>query len=176
MRTYAGTGERGGLGTKPLEERLADLYAAHADGVVRLAFLLTGDRSAAEDICQDAFARVGGRLVGLRDQDKASGYLFKTVVNLSRGHGRRIQRDRRLDDRLPRPGSALQPDVELHDAVARALMRLPLRQRAAVFCRYFADLTEGQTAEVLNCTVGAARSLTFRAMATLRDHLREVDE
>ena len=168
-------GRRGGLHTKSLEEHLADLYAAHAARAVRLAYLLTGDAGAAEDISQEAFARVGGRLLRLREPDRAAGYLLRTVMNLSRGHGRRLERDRRMTDRLPSPGAALQPDLALHDEVSQAVMKLPLRQRAAIFCRYFADLTESQTAEILDCSVGAARSLTFRAMETLRAELQEVE-
>lgn len=49
----------GGSSLKPLEKRLADLYSSHAGGVIRLAYLLTGDREAAEDVCQEAFARLG---------------------------------------------------------------------------------------------------------------------
>jgi RNA polymerase sigma-70 factor (sigma-E family) len=168
-------GARRRFHTKPLEKRLGDLYSTHSPAAIRLAFLLTGDRDTAEDICQEAFARVGGRLGGLRDRERASGYLFKTVVNLSRGHGRKLRRDRLLKDRLPDPPATHLPDVALHDEVSRALMRLPFRQRAAVFLRYFEDLPEGQTAEVLNCSVSAARSLTFRAMENLRNHLQEVD-
>jgi RNA polymerase sigma factor (sigma-70 family) len=168
-------GARRGFPTKSLERRLGDLYSIHSRGTIRLAFLLTGDRDVAEDICQEAFARVGGRLGALRDPERASGYLFKTVVNLSRGHGRRLRRDRQLRDRLPDHSATHLPDVAMHDEVSRALRRLPFRQRAAVFFRYFEDLSEGQTAEVLNCSVSAARSLTFRAMENLRYHLQEVD-
>jgi DNA-directed RNA polymerase specialized sigma24 family protein len=54
-------------------------------------------------------------------------------------------------------------------------MRLPLRQRTAVFLRFYEDLTEEQAAEVLNCTTNAIRSLTFRAMEGLRRELRGVN-
>jgi RNA polymerase sigma factor (sigma-70 family) len=168
-------GARGRFRTSPLEKRLADLYATQSWAAIRLAFLLTGDRAAAEDICQEAFVRVGGKLVGLRDPERASGYLFKTVVNLSRGHGRRLRRDRQLQNRLAGPSATQPPDLALRDDVTRALMRLPLRQRAAIFFRYFEDLPENRTAELLNCSVAAARSLTFRGMENLRNHLQEVD-
>jgi RNA polymerase sigma factor (sigma-70 family) len=166
---------RRGFRTEPLEKRLADLYSTQSRAAIRLAFLLTGDRDIAEDICQEAFARVGGRLGGLREPERASGYLFKTVVNLSRGHGRSVRRDRQLRERLPDPSARHLPDVAVRDELFRALMQLPLRQRAAIFFRYFEDLPEGQMAEVLNCTASAARSLTFRAMENLRNHMREVD-
>jgi RNA polymerase sigma factor (sigma-70 family) len=159
--------------TKSFGERLEDLYSAHGAHAVRLAFLLTGDQNEAEDICQEAFARVGGRLGALRDPERASGYLFRTVVNLSRSHGRRLRKDRRLFERLPTDASVPPPDVSVRDAMARELMRLPLRQRTALFCRYYADLTEAQTSEVLNCSAAAARSLVFRALENVRRHMKE---
>jgi DNA-directed RNA polymerase specialized sigma24 family protein len=122
---------RGGIRTSSTEERLTDLYSAYAGKAVRLAFLLTGDRDAAEDVCQEAFARVGAKLHGLRDRDRISSYLYRTVVNLSRGRGRLLLRDRRLHARLRPQGAAQLPDVATHDQVARALLRLPERQRAA---------------------------------------------
>jgi RNA polymerase sigma factor (sigma-70 family) len=158
-----------------VEKRLAELYSVHAGGAVRLAYLLTGDRDAAEDICQEAFARIGGKRGGLRHPDRAAGYLFRTILNLSRGHGRRLGRDRGLREKLPAGSQALIPDLETRDELAHALLRLPQRQRAAVFLRYYEDLSENQAAEVLNCSVAALRSLTFRAMDALRNHLQEMN-
>ena len=158
-----------------VEKRLGELYSCHARSAIRLAYLLTGDRDAAEDICQEAFVRVGGKLGALRDPERASGYLFRTVVNLSRGHGRRLQRERRLGRELPDVSTAQLPDLAARDELSRALMGLGLRQRAAVFLRFYEDLTEAQAAEVLGCTENALRSLTFRAMEKLRDQLKGVD-
>jgi RNA polymerase sigma factor (sigma-70 family) len=170
----AGTQRR--FRTRSIEDHLADLYASHSRAAIRLAFLLTGDRDTAEDICHEAFARVGGRLGGLRDPERASGYLFRTVVNLSRSHGRGLRRDKHLKERLHDPSVNQFPDIAVRDELVQALMRLPLRQRAAVFFRYYEDLSEGEVADVLNCSVDAARSLTFRAMEKLRKNLQEVDK
>jgi len=48
---------------------------------------------------------------------------------------------------------------------------LPLRQRTAVFLRYYEDLSEARTAEVLGCSISAIKSLTFRAKEALRKEL-----
>src|SRR6266567_6948644 len=74
--------------------RLGDLYRGHADGAVRLAYLLTGDRALAEDLVQDAFVRLAGRLVHLRDQQAFEAYLRRTVVNLSNSYFRRRKVER----------------------------------------------------------------------------------
>ncbi len=83
-----------------IDQRLGDLYAAHATGVRRMAYLITGDTDAAEDLLQEAFVRVGARLLKLRDPEGAAGYLYRTVMNLARDHGRRLGRDRALNKRV----------------------------------------------------------------------------
>jgi RNA polymerase sigma factor (sigma-70 family) len=54
------------------------------------------------------------------------------------------------------------------------VLALPPRQRAAVALRYYEDLTEAQTAEILGCSIGTVKSQTHRALATLRHKLEEV--
>lgn len=159
---------------KPVtRKRLEDLYSTHATAATRLAYLLTGDRVVAEDMCQEAFTRVGGKLGALRDPERAPGYLLRTVVNLSRGYGRGRQRQWRLGQKLSGAPDVQSPDLAVRDELSRALMRLPLRQRTALFLRYYEDLTEAQAAEVLNCSVNAIRSLTFRAKEALRPELEK---
>src|SRR5438034_11204932 len=74
--------------------RLGELYLRHAHDAVRLAYLLTGDRALAEDLVQDAFVRLAGRLVHLRDPGAFDAYLRRTVVNLSHSHFRRRKVER----------------------------------------------------------------------------------
>ncbi|MEU4546829.1 sigma-70 family RNA polymerase sigma factor [Nonomuraea dietziae] len=52
-----------------------------------------------------------------------------------------------------------------------ALRALPPRQRAVIVLRYWEDLSETQTAEVLGCTVGTVKSQASKAMAKLRSAL-----
>src|SRR6266536_6050603 len=93
--------------------RLGELYLRHADDSVRLAYLLTGERALAEDVAQDAFVRLAGRLVHLRDPGAFDAYLRRTVVNLANSHFRRkrlerayLKRERgsvRSDESMPDP-------------------------------------------------------------------------
>ena len=150
---------------------LEELYVRHAPECVRLAFLLTSDRAAAEDIAQDAFIKVAGRFRHLRRPEAFEAYLRRTVVNLSMSHHRRNRTERRS---LAREGAGRQiasvepPDLTDRDELRAALRALPPRQRAAVVLRYYGDLTEFQVAESLGCSVTAARSLVFRGMEALR--------
>jgi hypothetical protein len=79
--------------------RLAELYAEHAPRAGRLAYLLVGDRDVAEGIVQEAFVRVAGRLWTLRNPDAFDAYLRQTVLNLARGHMRRLRLQRAYLDR-----------------------------------------------------------------------------
>ena len=73
---------------------LADLYLRHGDDAVRLAYLLTGDRALAEDLVQDAFVKLAGRLVHLRDPGAFDAYLRRTIVNQANSHFRRKRVER----------------------------------------------------------------------------------
>jgi RNA polymerase sigma-70 factor (sigma-E family) len=138
---------------------------------VRLAAFLTSDRDNAEEVVQDAYVKVHGSWRGLRDPDKAEAYLRTAVVNLSRSRLRRRQvvakhRPEPLGDMASAESQAMRTSER--DAVLHALRQLPRRQREAVTLRYFADLTEAQTAAAMGCSTGAVKSHTSRAMVALR--------
>lgn len=155
----------------PFNERLSELYSAHASNAVRLATLLTGDPDAAQDIAHEAFARLGSRFLALRDPERAAGYLYRTVANLAKGHGRTLGRDRRLKERL----SATRPRPEnippLGGAIWEALLQLPMRQRTALFLRHYLDMSEAEAAEAMSLSTAAMKSLTHRATEACRKHL-----
>ena len=149
---------------------LEDLYVRHAPEAIRLAYLLTSDPHLAQDIGQEAFIRVAGRYRHLRSPGAFDAYLRRTVTNLCMSHHRRRRVERAYAEReraTPERAAEL-PDVASRDEIIIALRSLPMRQRAAVVLRYYADLPEHDVAEALGCSVTAARSLVFRAMETLR--------
>jgi RNA polymerase sigma-70 factor (sigma-E family) len=153
--------------------RLGELYAAHAPDATRLAYLLTGDRALAEDLVHEAFVRLFGRFRDLRNPDAFGAYLRTTVVNLARSHFRRRRVEREYMDRTGRePDVERDVDLEGREAMWRALQGLRPRQRAAIVLRYYEDLTEVQTAEVLGCAVGTVKSLVSRGIDQLRQELR----
>lgn len=150
---------------------LGEFYAAHADSAKRLAYLLTGDKELAEDIAQDAFVKMAGRLGGLRNRDASVAYLRQTVVNLSRSHFRRNRLERSYlwrEATMHRMETVEGRDVLEADSLWNELQSLAYRQRCAVVLRYYEDLSEHQTADVLGCSVGAVKALTNRAMEQLR--------
>lgn len=151
-------------------ERSAQLYAAHAPEAARLAYLLTGDKELAQDIAQEAFVKIMGRFGDLRNPDSFRSYMRTTVTNIARGHFRRLRVQRSwLRSAESRPASVdTQPDHETRQDLWGRLAVLPYRQRAALVLRYYEDLSESSTADVLGCSPAAVKSLVARAMETLR--------
>ena len=150
---------------------VASLYEQHSPAAFRLAYLLTGDPDLAEDLVQDAFVRIIGRLAQVRSPEAFDAYLRRTVVNLSYGVFRRRAVERAYLAR--EAGLAATPAAELPD-VAEAgvlwsqLQRLAPRQRAALVLRFYDDLSEQQTAEVFGCSVRTVKSLVSRGLVAMR--------
>lgn len=156
---------------------LEQAYLQHAPGMIGFAYLLTGDRGAAEDLVQDAFVKVASKWRSLREPEAFHGYLRRTVVNLHTSGLRRrrlerahIARERASADTDQAADTT--PGVDDRDELRRALHLLPARQRAAIVLRYYADLSERQAADELNCSEAAVRSLVLRGMETLRGQIR----
>lgn len=164
-------------GERRAEGRLADLYRRHVPAAIRLAWLMTGSEAQAEDLAHDAFIRVAGRFGDLRDPDAFNAYLKRTVINLANSFFRRRRVERAFLEAEGRAATRPTPEAVEHDPVEREhlwrkLMVLPPPQRAAIVLRYYEDLSEAQTADLLRCPVGTVKSLVSRGLETLR---REVE-
>ena len=143
------------------EDALAALYAREHAPMVRLAHLLTGSPTAAEDVVHDAFVGLAPHLDRL---ERPGAYLRTAVVNGCRAHHRHRARS-------GGPVEVLS-SVELPPGLlefAHALRRLPERQRTAVVLRYYGDLSDVEIAEHLGCARATVRVLVHRALARLRE-------
>jgi RNA polymerase sigma-70 factor (sigma-E family) len=143
-------------------ENLLALYRERYESMVRLAYLLTGNRSVAEEIVQDAFVAVH------RNWDRATspgGYLRTTVVNNARTwHRRRALEERHRPGRPDDAGFAA-------DEMWDMLQRLPERQRAAVVLRFYEDLPDAEIARILGCRLPTVRTAVHRGLAALRKEM-----
>jgi RNA polymerase sigma-70 factor (sigma-E family) len=152
-------------------DEVAHLYAQHAASLLRLAELLTGDRALAEELVQEAFVRSWRHWGRLRQDGSALAYVRQTLVNLTRDSFRRRFREAR-HRLLTQPVATTDgPDVDRRVDLERALARLPLRKRACVVLRFYADLSEEDTARVLGVSVGTVKSQTHKALGLLAREL-----
>jgi RNA polymerase sigma factor (sigma-70 family) len=145
-----------------------DLYAAYGAEALRLAYFLTGNRALAEDVAQEAFVRLLKGFHNLRNPDAFRTYLLRTVTNLTNSHFRKSKRERDFVRRGAEVRSDHQVDIGSRDMLWSALLRLPERQRTALVLHYCHDLSEQQTADVMQISLKALKSLVGRGLTKLR--------
>jgi RNA polymerase sigma-70 factor (sigma-E family) len=154
------------------EAAVAALYQAHYEPLVRLAALLVGDTTMAEDVVQDCFVALHGGWRRLRAADHALPYLRQSVVNRSRSLLRHQAVAERYLSRAPTPDLASAEDSALESwqrsVVISALGMLPARQREALVLRYYAGLANPQAAAVMGVTEGTVKRHVWRALGSLR--------
>jgi DNA-directed RNA polymerase specialized sigma24 family protein len=153
-------------GEQPVACEFEDLYRAQQASVVQLAWLLTHDTAAAEDVAQDAFVALF-RMFG--DVENPVAYLRRCVVNGVYQRTRSRDRERRRDGLViaGQPSSIDGPTGGVADLVAT----LPLDQRTAVVLRYWGGLRDHEIAEAMGIRPGTARSHLSRATSRLRKEL-----
>jgi len=151
------------------EAALTDLYRLHALRLIRLGYVMLGDRQAAEDVVQDAFAGLYRRWGRLADHAKAPQYLRSSVLNGCRSAIRRNRPGMKVLDFDPAVVSA-EADVlagEQQRVLMRAIRRLPRRQREALVLRFYLDEPDAEIARLMGIRESTVRSTTHRALAAL---------
>jgi RNA polymerase sigma-70 factor (sigma-E family) len=134
----------------------------------RTAFLLCGERHAAEDLLQQTLERSYVAWHRVSHADEPDAYVRRIMIN---EHARRFRRTLReaLVTEVPEPRDSTGPDwADTRSALLSALAALPPRQRQAVVLRYWEDLSETQTAAAMGCSVGTVKSQAARGIARLR--------
>lgn len=137
-----------------------DFYTERWPYAFRLAALMIHDAEAGADIAQDVFASMSRRWATIERPDA---YLQRSLTNAC-SNWRRARRTAAARLHLLAVHDA--DEVSL-DALADVVARLPFRQRAVVVLRYYADLSEAQIAQALDCRPGTVKSLGSRALAAL---------
>jgi RNA polymerase sigma-70 factor (ECF subfamily) len=143
----------------------------------RAAFLL-GAGEEADDVVQEAFVKAFRHLSRFRAGEPFGPWLLRIVANETRNLTRSRRRRAALALRLAGPDTTA-PDGPVDEVLAAerraglvaAVNALPDRERKVLVCRYFLDLSEAETAQVLACPLGSVKSRTWRALNRLRGSL-----
>ncbi len=164
----------------------AELVQARGPALHRAAYLMVGDTALAQDLVQEALVKTYAAWPRLREPAKAEAYCRKAITTTAISWFRRKSwSGERPTETLPevaphpdRAGSSRSSDhadhaerVALEQTLWQALQQLPARQRAAIVLRYYEDLTEVQTAELMSCAVGTVKSQVAAGLAKLRESL-----
>lgn len=171
-------------GAPEREEDFRHFVEVHWLGLVRSAYLLLGDPDAAEELVEQTLAKVHHHWDRRVRDGAPMAYVRRTLVNEAISAARRRWVRQTLLGGLSDPGAdsshaLLHTDprddhrgADERDLLLRALQDLPPRMRAVVVLRYFDDLNEAATAEVLGISVGSARSHASRGLHRLRTVVR----
>ena len=162
---------------RSVEEEFTAFVTERGSALVRVAYVLTGDQRAAEDLVQGALAKAFVRWS--RIGEDAEAYVRRIIYNDRVSGWRRRSRSREFPTaRLP---DVAAPQRHDHDTTMRlvlreALLSLPPRQRAVLVLRYLEDRSVQETAEALGCRPGTVASQASRALRKLKDLMPDAPE
>lgn len=159
----------------PADSAEDDFHAfvvARTPALSRTAYLLTGDAQLAEDLVQTALFKAARSWHRIQDSPEAYVRRILYTQNVSWWRARRF-RETTLGS-YDAPAAAVDADLRL--SLEQALAQLTTRQRTVLVLRYFEDLTEVQTAQVLGIGAGTVKSIARQALARLRTLAPELRE
>jgi RNA polymerase sigma-70 factor (sigma-E family) len=140
--------------------------------LLRTAYLLTGDRVAAEELVQDTLVRLYPKWHLVEASDVPLAYVRRSLTNGFVNYTRRASRRETAVEFLPERADLRDLPGQLDDReeLWSLLGELPDRQRAALVLRFFHDLSDDEIGAALDCRIGTVRSLISRGLAALREH------
>ena len=154
---------------KRARQEFTEFVTARSGSLIRLAYVLTGDQPAAEELLQTALTRTAGRWESIHTAPEA--YVRQIMYREQVNWWRRRRRETTMAD-LPDQAVAVPAiSVETRLTLQEALRALPTGKRAVLYLRYLEDLPEAQVADILGCSVGTVRSQTHKAIAQLKSAL-----
>ncbi|WP_426246839.1 SigE family RNA polymerase sigma factor [Nocardioides sp. LHG3406-4] len=168
------------MASRSRDADFASYLAAREQAHLRTAYALTGNLHDAQDLVQTALAKLYLAWDSVRDRESLDGYVRRIMVNENTSLWRRAwKRREHPSDDLPDLPAAGPRDHSDSARLWTFVQTLPTRQRAVVVLRYYEELSEAETADVLGISVGTVKSQTSRALAALRERapqsLREED-
>jgi RNA polymerase sigma-70 factor (sigma-E family) len=161
----------------PPDATFEAFYRSERRRILAVVVLLTGDRAAAEDVVQDAFAAALRRWAVISTYDRPGDWVKRVAVNRAISRFRRGRNERIALERVAGRSGADRPDwggaEPAEDALWAAVRRLPRRQAQVIALMYVDDQSTRQVAETLGCSVGAVKSHLHRAKHHLAETLAQ---
>jgi len=154
-----------------------ELYTRYADYVYNIAYGVLNNREAAEDVTQEVFVLVYRALRRFRKGSRFSTWLYRIAVNRALDEARAVRRRRWVPFSPPldqKPAAGADPASKddqraLSEVVSQVLSKLPEPHRRVLTLRHFADLNVEELADVLGCSVAAAKVRLHRARKKFRE-------
>lgn len=157
-----------------------ELVMDHSHAMFRLAWRLTSDESAAEDIVQEAFIKAWRKIGDFRMQSSFRSWLHRITVNTAMDHLRKQAKRKRFEIEEPEwepaqntadiPNPSVQIDIRRQTEAA--MMNLSETERSALLLRHFEGHSIKEIAHIMEMTNGACKQTVFRAVRKMRIALR----
>jgi RNA polymerase sigma-70 factor (ECF subfamily) len=151
-----------------------EFFHLERDRLFRLMFVITKNRQEAEDLSQDAFARVWERWDSVGAMENPVGYLHRTAMNLFRSRYRRALLAARRGIGLAAQEDAYEA-VDDRQVALQALSSLAPRQRAAIVLTEVLRYTAEEAGSMLGIRAATVRALHFQARSALKSSGRTTD-
>ena len=153
-------------------ETIEAVYRARAADFFRFARAKTGDPERARDAVQEGFARAIRSRTRFQGSGVLEAWIGRCVINAAHDQTRA---DSRVDlDAEDTDLESTATSDEGGSMVREAILRLPQRQRDALFLRYYLDFDYRAIAEALDVEVGTVSATLHAARRSLGDALQEV--
>ena len=149
-----------------------DFFETHRRSLFGALCLVTGNRSEAEEVMQDAFLKVWERWERVSGLEDPNAYLFRVAMNLFRNRLRRASLATRRALSLTSSTDDLAA-IEDRDEVVRWLRPLPPRQRAAIVLTKYLDYTSDEAARILGIRPSTVRALATQGRAGVRHAMED---
>ncbi len=163
--------------TQTRDAEFTDFVAEHGGKLLRTACLVTGEPHLGEDLLQTALAKAYGSWDKVSRADHPVAYVRRLMINAHLSWVRRLSSTEQVIETLPDVGTADHQSTHADsDELRRALLGLSLRVRTAVVLRFFEDLSEADTAELMGCSRSTVNNHVTRGLAALRVLLAPADE
>jgi RNA polymerase sigma-70 factor (sigma-E family) len=161
--------------TQDKDGEFSAYMAARQPSLLRTAYLLTGDRHAAEDLVQTALAKLYLSWDKVQRREVLDGYVRRIMVNENNSLWRRAWKRREVTtDAVPETAAQPPPAYDgQSEALWRFVQTLPRKQRAVIVLRYYEDLSEAEVADILGISTGTVKSQASRALAAMRTRVHD---
>ena len=150
------------------------LYDSAFQVLFRVAFRVTNNREAAEDLCQESFFRLYERNMVFPNPEEAKYWLIRVVKNAALNYAKRKDRERkayqrafREDHRQEETGEGLLVKKETSEEVQEALNKLPENLRMVLILKEYAEMNYKEIGRVLGISEGNVKVRVFRARERL---------
>ena len=152
-----------------------ELVLEHSHALFRVAWRLTSDESAAEDIVQEAFIKAWKKIGDFKMESSLRSWLHRITVNTAMDYLRKLSTRKRYeteepDWEIPQASETPRHDVQIdiRRETEAAMKQLSETERAALLLRHFEGHSIAEISQILEMTTGACKQTIFRAVRKMR--------